>query len=291
LIDTGVVTPGPAWFDDHLVTAPQDEEVLGSGGASHGTFIAGLLARLACSHKVSATRLPMIDREMVSSVNPSEPLDFDVSTEFHLLVNVVRLLQRTHAYSALNLSIGTYTRNDLRSLIMQIALDTWFAATDGAPVFAAGGNEYEGSDPYSPLWPAALGVDTWYPNSDKVVGVAAVNVNGQEVVWESFPAGTPAVEKPAPTGMAKRPWIKMRAPGTDLISLAGGLDGSGEPNLVKWSGSSFATPVALANSLKGAAANTVHGDVEGLIYEDSGTVRTVDWDTQSTCIPPDPIQA
>ncbi len=290
VIDTGVVSTGPSWLVNHLVSDPQDEETVVDDGASHGTFIAGLLARLACSHKVSAARLPMIDPSRVRSVDPSEPLESAVSTEFHLLFQIVRLLNRTHAYSALNLSIGTYTRNDLRSLIMQIALDMWFTATDGAPVFAAGGNDYEGANPYSPLWPAAFGVDPWYPNSGQVVGVGAVNISGQEVVWDAHPVGSPATEQLAPTGIAKRPWIKVRAPGTDLISLAGGIDSNGEPNLVKWSGSSFATPVALANSLRNVGGDTAHGDVEGLVYDDSGTVRTTDWSLQSTCTPPNPRQ-
>jgi len=286
VIDTGVVPGGPAWFADGISPLSDfGDTTTAAVGASHGTFIAGLIRRLAC-HRVSMAKLPMVDNHKVVSPAGTPPL-IDVSTELHLLVAVFRLTERDEAFQALNLSVGTYTQNDLSSLIMRQALDLWFERFPEAAVFAAGGNEYEkGSTPYSPIWPAALGTDTGFAHHDQVFGVGAVDRNGSNVVWDYHPSSGFTSVETLSSGASLRPWIKVRAPGTDLISI-GDFDAAGGPQFVKWSGSSFATPVALATYLNRGSPppDTKHDEVEGLTHDVDGSLRQTNWKNGSPCAP------
>jgi hypothetical protein len=257
VVDSGIMHQCPSWLLDYVVHESADEEVIATNAAdaSHGTFIAGLLRQLACDHRVSMARLQIVDHEQV--VRPeADPAVGNLTTELHLLVGIIRLVKRHEGQlAALNLSLGTYTATDLASLIMEVAIAIWNDGTDGAPVFAAAGNEFElPGDPYSPFYPAAL---------PGVVGVGAADESGAEVVWD-YHAASPTKQF-APAG--QRPWVNRLAPGTDLISEGGAPSGlTGQGTLVQWSGSSFATSVALALALRGVAGNTAHGNVDGLPY-------------------------
>ncbi len=285
VVDTGIMPQTPAWLIDSVRYLPGfDEEVFGANGpaASHGTFIAGLLRQLACEYRVSMARLQLVNHETVV-VPEGYPLISDVTTELHLFFSIVRLVQRHEGQlAALNLSLGTYTADDRASLIMSMAIDYWLNNTGEAPIFAAAGNEYEHpGDPYSPFFPAAL---------DPVIGVAAADETGTEVVWDYHQPTMPSKEA-APTGLDHRPWVNRASPGTNLISLGGAPSGlNGLSSLVSWSGSSFAAPVALAMELRGISVDTSHGDVLGLAYETiSGATRTP-WPNSPCAVSPQGIQ-
>jgi len=288
VIDTGVVSGGPTWFAGGISPLSDfGDTTIATVGASHGTFIAGLIRRLACNHRVSMAKLRMVDNHKVASPKGMPPL-IDVSTEIHLYEAVSRLTDRDEPYQALNLSVGTYTQNDLSSWIMRKALDLWFERFPEGAVFAAGGNEYEkGSTPYSPLWPAALGRDTGFAHHDRLFGVGAVDRNGVDVVWDYHPSSGFTSVETLSSGASLRPWIKVRAPGTDLISF-GDFDAGGSPQFVKWSGSSFATPVALATYLNEGISpplDSKHDEVEGLTHDVDGSLRQTHWEHGSPCAP------
>ncbi len=287
VIDTGVVSGGPTWFASGISPLSDfGDTTTAAYGASHGTFIAGLIRRLAC-HPVSMATLRMVDNNKVVSPEGMPPL-IDISTEIHLFEAVSRLIDRDEPYQALNLSVGTYTQNDVSSWIMKKTLDLWFERFPEAAVFAAGGNEYEkGSTPYSPLWPAAFGTDRGFTHHDRVFGVGAVDRNGSDVVWDYHPSSGFTTVETLSSGGSLRPWIKVRAPGTDLISF-GNFDAGGVPQFVKWSGSSFATPVALANYLNEGMTpppDTRHDEVEGLTHDVDGSLRQTNWQQGSPCAP------
>lgn len=286
VIDTGVVSGGPTWFSDGISPLSDfGDTTTASFGASHGTFIAGLIRRLACNHRVSMAKLPMVDNSKAVTPEGMPPL-VDISTEIHLYQAVSRLIDRDEPFQALNLSVGTYTQNDLSSLIMRKTLDLWFERFPESAVFAAGGNEYEkGSAPYSPLWPAALGTDTGFAHHERVFGVGAVDRNGSDVVWDYHPSSGFTSVETLSSAASPRPWIKVRAPGTDLISLGDFSAGDG-PQFVKWSGSSFATPVALATYLNVGSSpppDTKHDEVEGLTHDVDGNIRQTHWRHGSPC--------
>ena len=282
VIDSGFVPGGPPWLNDYIdFDDPYDIELsaAGSGEVSHGTFIAGLLRQLACTHRVSTARLPLVHPDMVTGLEERDLSATRLSTELHLLEAMFTLCDRHSAPpDALNLSLGTYTANDLSTFIMRLAINYWYARTGGQPIFAAGGNEYEQpGDPYSPFWPAAFA---------DVTAVGAARPDGSEVVWDYHnPTLSGFEEMAAPSGMNRRPWINRLAPGTDVIGLSGRTDAKGSPRLVKWSGSSFAAPVALAMHLRGVSTNSVHTDVEGLTYQGSAAIEEVPWG-RSPCAPP-----
>ncbi len=253
VVDSGIVPSGPGWFIDHILFDPFDEETVPPGMASHGTFVASLLRQLACTHTVSMARLPLVHGDWFAALDRRSP-GVDVSTEVHLLEAVIRLLRRSPLPRYLNLSLGSYTQNDVSSLLMTLTVNRWLAAAPESQVFAAGGNEYEAPPAaYSPFWPAAL---------DDVTGVGASNPYGDDVVWD-YHAINQVSQRHAPPGA--RPWIDRKAAGTDLVGLSG-LMGDTGPQLVKWSGSSFATPVAVAMDIRGTTKDTVHADVDGLSY-------------------------
>ncbi|HSJ82317.1 MAG TPA: S8/S53 family peptidase [Acidimicrobiia bacterium] len=282
VVDSGIAAGCPPWLSDYVdLDDPFDREDPTAEGlsASHGTFVAGLLRQLACDHRVSMVRLPLVDHSQVKGPDGSDLSGVQLSTEVHLYEAIVTLCHRhPKSLDALNLSLGTYTVDDFSSAIMRAAINYWYCHTDGKPVFAAGGNEYESTDePYSPFWPAAFA---------DVIAVGASDPNGTEVVWDYHDEGPPDhfAIRTAPTAGHRRPWIDRTAPGTDIVGLSGTT-----PPLVKWSGSSFATPISLAMQLtENVRTSVVHSSVSGLAYESNGSVSVVA-PTASPCA--SPVQA
>jgi hypothetical protein len=112
-------------------------------------------------------------------------------------------------------------------------------------------------------------------SNTKVHGVAAQASDGTETVWVAG-AATAISDPPG------RPWVTDRAPGVDLVSLAGGMVTDPSlgviPALVCWSGSSFSTAVASAQFANGdTSANPVYDTVNGLTYVNPATraIQTV----------------
>jgi subtilisin family serine protease len=95
----------------------------------------------------------------------------------------------------------------------------------GTEIFAAGGN----TTSTSPIFPAAYrfvrGVGATTCDKEK-------DLYGKQIVWVDGD----------PVGALERCWISDVAPGADLVGLSGNGD-----QLVRWSGSSFASAVAAAS--------------------------------------------
>lgn len=231
-IDTGVTKSLPAWLDSGLEYDAADIETLsGKNKASHGTFVAGLIRRVAPEHTISMTRArrwPI--KELEPRLDASHRDADDPSTELHVLEAMIRLVNRLGGrdrcdVAALNLSLGgSCDDHDPGFVSLRIALDLWRNSFPRVPIFAAGGNT-----------PETLEV---YPGAFEFVrSVAAAKDGGQQVVWDR------TASRSGPLTAPDRPWITDVAPGSDLMSPSGRT----RAEWVKWSGSSFATAVATAS--------------------------------------------
>jgi hypothetical protein len=252
VVDSGIVVePLPDWMSpEHVLYDPNlDTETIGDKKdvASHGTFIAALIRRLAPEFRVAFARArPVPPNVIVENEDLLPPNLQYISTELHVAEAIVRLTQRPELtdrnVAALNLSLGTYTcdpGNDPTMVTTLAALRLWFTSFPSSRVFAAGGNE----EYVAPFWPAGLSTFQLDPaiQPDWVRGMGAVNETGAQVIWSGTAAAATVTAKPAPP----RVWVTHIAPGCDLLSLRGGVDAGGA-TVVAWSGSSFASAVTAA---------------------------------------------
>ena len=261
-IDTGVTKSLPAWLDSGLEYEDADIETLsGRNKASHGTFVAGLIRRVAPEHTISMTRARRwAVKDLEPKLGASHYDADDPSTELHVLEAMIRLVNRLGGrdrcdVAALNLSLGgSCDDHDPGFVTLRIALDLWRNRFPKVPIFAAGGNT-----------PDRLEV---YPGAFEFVrSVAAAKDGGEQVVWNR------TASRSGPLAAPDRPWITDVAPGSDLV----GPSGRTRAEWVKWSGSSFATAVATANYVSNrpmeasdgliwwADRQTVAADIPGLV--------------------------
>lgn len=231
-IDTGVTESLPAWLDSGLEYDPTDVETLsGKNSSSHGTFVAGLIRRIAPEHTISMTRARRwAVKDLEPKLDKSHRDADDPSTELHVLEAMIRLVNRLRGngecdVAALNLSLGgSCDDHDPGFVTLSVALDLWRNSFPGAPIFAAGGNT-----------PDTLEV---YPGAFEFVrSVAAAKEGGEQVVWDRTSSRSGSITAPV------RKWVTDVAPGSDVVSPSGRT----RTEWVKWSGSSFATAVATAS--------------------------------------------
>jgi subtilisin family serine protease len=232
VIDTGVTESLPLWVESGLDFDQADIETLGGQlSASHGTFVAGLIRRIAPEHTISMARSRRwAVKDLEPKLEASHHDADDPSTELHVLEAMIRLVNRLGGrdrcdVAALNLSLGgSCDDHDPGFVTLRIALDHWRNSFPKVPIFAAGGNT-----------PDRLEV---YPGAFEFVrSVAAAKDGGEQVVWDR------TASRSGPLTAPDRPWITDVAPGSDLVSPSGRT----KSEWVKWSGSSFATAVATAN--------------------------------------------
>ncbi|MEM9655081.1 MAG: S8/S53 family peptidase [Actinomycetota bacterium] len=128
---------------------------------------------------------------------------------------------------------------------LKVAVETALDANSNLLIYAAAGNRVVPGRVY----PAAF---------DQVIGVAAASQDGEWVLWTEPADGTdrPTTSKEPISGDSEKAeqmrdfgngpvvadWIDVYAPGCDLIADATGVT----DQVVRWSGSSFATAVAAA---------------------------------------------
>ncbi|MGF1617330.1 MAG: S8/S53 family peptidase [Acidimicrobiia bacterium] len=231
VIDTGVGEKLPEWLESGVHNA-SDRERVKSPSASHGTFVAGIIRRIAPEHTIlvlRARRIP-IDRFVIDIPAKGHRKGDDPTTELHVyeaIFRMVKILRKQRCdVAALNLSLGGAAsgEGDPLMVMLEMAIDLWRNSfSREVPVFAAGGN----LQIMSPIFPGAFG---------HVRAVAAATDGGIQVVWDPHSAATPN----PPIPYSGRPWINEVAPGSELVSPSGVSPGE----WVKWSGSSFATAVA-----------------------------------------------
>lgn len=254
VVDSGIDdTALPKWMaGDNVFYEAADVETVppGSGDASHGTFVAGVIRQLSPDYRISLAAARTIPpASFVTRPSTHNPIPFNVSSEIHVAYAIERIRQRGHQeIAALNLSLGAYVcdpADDALVITLSETLEDW-AVDVGGEIFAASGNE----DLDVPFWPAMMSVVTGIQASDGTQGV----------VWSN---GTPVV----PTWSG--PWIDELAPGADIVGLRGG-GSQEEPLLVSWSGSSFASAVATGLVTRGDSIVPDHASVPGLSYLDQG---------------------
>lgn len=240
VVDSGIVdeTERPEYLTgDHVIDDDKgaDRE---DNTPSHGTFVAGLIRQTAkqCVVSIAAAKP---DTGLLTTDGPGSDVHSDPTTEIDVFAAIIRLVRRHESdknhVKALNLSLGASacTTNDGFLLTLRQAIEYWREHMGrNAPIFAAGGNS---EDP-EPVYPAAF---------ECVRGVAALDADDNQVVWRH--TGNGDLE---PTKPKHRWWITDEAPGTDRK----GPDGSSRndvPNVKCWSGSSFATAIASAQTVVG----------------------------------------
>ncbi len=261
VVDSGFVPDATfVTFDD-----PLDVEQPNENGApneecfvSHGTFVAGLvrhtdpgavivgsraqpLTESGWAHATAGhgARLPGpgVADGGCNQVLPPEnmPEEAPVAHDRPMTDDIAIFLAVARAYGmaderqeelglpiVMNLSFGTYgfmMADELKPPSL-LGFATGWLARNEVQVFASAGNQ----DLDQPFYPAAF---------DSVVGVGALDENGSWVRWTAD--GTLVANSPA--GLS---WMGGFAPGCDLL----GLGRPGLNELIAWSGSSFASPLA-----------------------------------------------
>jgi hypothetical protein len=305
VVDSGIASPGdgegPGWFYGSHESAPEepfviyeeptDIEDLSTVPASHGTFVSGLIRQIAPSKQVTFAAARRVGTDSLTLVGEDLPEGNPPTSEIHVAEAIARLILRHQGdpkvMKALNLSLGSYTcdpTQDVDLVTMNAMVQAWLTVfeEDGSVVMAAAGNEMypetaTAVDQLIPMFPA--GLNLW--GMDAVHGVAALDQTAEQVVWDD----QNRVQIPL-----DRPWATDSAPGTDLINLSGNYSGGVE--LVCWSGSSFATAIASAQTANGASLSANYNAVDGLTYvqSDGEEVVTVGGGTappSASCNPPE----
>lgn len=257
-VDTGIVDVSalPGWMSSSIIHGEGDIEVLDDDDPGHGTFVASLLRQIAPTHGLSVARADTYDEGEPRADSHPAP---EPTTEFHVADAIHRLIERHRGnpsiVEALNLSVGGPAISRSVMVTVRSAIARWREVFPKTPVFAAAGNSPETVE----IFPAAFRYAR---------GVAAANHEGDQIVWDSHGS---EVEPNPP----ERQWVDDVAPGSNLI----GLGGRAPDDVIKWSGSSFATAVATASYVNGGplevrdglsywpARTMGYGEVPGLKFE------------------------
>ena len=244
---------------------PTVTEILEGPAAGHGTFIVNLLHRLLPTALITAAAIPPRFSTDDAFVPPdgTGPVSIrdDAAVTFAMVDSLTRELAGNLDY--LNLSFGTYGCSEaaaaldaeapdptisffaplgMRRVLDRLAKSTSAGGAEDPPaqVFAAAGN-----DAQRPKHPVLFFPAAWAPQWE----------------WLHSVASDPYV--PTPPGTTedysnRGPWVEAQAAGTNVVSLLPART-TGEPEgWYRWSGTSFATPCALATHAAGTFVNGVY---------------------------------
>lgn len=174
--------------------------------AGHGSFIAGVIRCVAPQAEVVVERL--IDRSGFIS-------------ETDMIGQIRQGLSRSP--DVISLSAGGYTRDDTPPIALQALWEERLSRQGGVVLVAAAGNNSSSR----PFWPAAF---------DWSVGVGSMTRDGQRRSWFSNFGS----------------WVDVYAPGENIVNayprlwyrtMAHGHKRDTSAGVVRWSGTSFATPI------------------------------------------------
>ena len=215
VVDTGLLDGASAWAPWINGVVPdtradvEDPDRVRKGFADpyagHGTFVAGVIRCLApASHVV-------VEREIEVS---------GFVRESSLIKQIHDALSRSP--DIISMSAGGYTRGNVPSLAFQVLWEERLSQLGGVVFVSAAGNDGR----TAPFWPAAF---PW------CVGVGSMSRDGQRRSWFSNYGA----------------WVDAYAPGEDIVNAYARLkymtvDGKvrdTSAGIVKWSGTSFATPI------------------------------------------------
>jgi subtilisin family serine protease len=215
VVDTGLVEGASAWAPWVQGVEPdtradiEDPDSIRKGFADpyagHGTFVSGVVRCLApASHVV-------VEREIEVS---------GFVRESSLIKQIHDALSRSP--DIISMSAGGYTRGNVPSLAFQVLWEERLSQLGGVIFVSAAGNDGR----TAPFWPAAF---PW------CVGVGSMSRDGQRRSWFSNHGA----------------WVDVYAPGEDIINAyarlkymtVAGTVRDTSAGIVKWSGTSFATPI------------------------------------------------
>jgi subtilisin family serine protease len=215
VIDTGLLDGAGAWARWIQGVEPdtradlEDPERIRKGFADpyagHGTFVSGVIRCLApASHVV-------VEREIEVS---------GFVRESSLIKQIDDALSRSP--DIISMSAGGYTRGNVPSLAFQVLYEERLSQLGGVIFVSAAGNDGR----TAPFWPAAF---PW------CVGVGSMSRDGQRRSWFSNYGA----------------WVDVYAPGEDIVNAyarlkymtVAGTVRDTSAGIVKWSGTSFATPI------------------------------------------------
>jgi len=174
--------------------------------AGHGTFVSGVIRCLAPAAQI------VVEREIEVS---------GFVRESSLVKQIHDALSRSP--DIFSMSAGGYTRANIPSLAFQVLWEERLSQLGGIAFVAAAGNDGR----TAPFWPAAFG---W------CVGVGSMSQDGQRRSWFSNHGA----------------WVDVYAPGEDIVNayarmkyktVADGEVRDTSAGIVRWSGTSFATPI------------------------------------------------
>jgi subtilisin family serine protease len=215
VIDTGLLDGASAWAPWIHAVEPdtradiEDPDRIRKGFADpyagHGTFVAGVTRCLAPASHV------LVEREIEVS---------GFVRESSLIKQIHQALSRSP--DIISMSAGGYTRGSVPSLAFQVLWEERMSQLGGVVFVSAAGNDGR----TAPFWPAAF---PW------CVGVGSMSRDGQRRSWFSNHGA----------------WVDVYAPGEDIVNAYARLkymtvDGNvrdTSAGIVKWSGTSFATPI------------------------------------------------
>jgi hypothetical protein len=220
-----------------------DVEVRDGIAAGHGTFIVGILAQLLRDARITAVGVDLrylSDDDYAAPTDPALPHPASVRDDSTVTAVLADLLDREPDLSHLNLSFGTYGCSGQRDrfaaagepvppFLTPLGLRTVLSNMGGQiQVFAASGNDgHRASDP-EVFYPAGWHTDypTWLHSvaSDGLDGVDYSN---------------------------RGPWVELQARGSRTVSVLPTTSSWTDVGWAAWSGTSFATPCALAASIRG----------------------------------------
>ncbi|HEX2319707.1 MAG TPA: S8/S53 family peptidase [Streptosporangiaceae bacterium] len=215
VIDTGLLDGASGWARWIQGVEPdtradiEDPERIRKGFADpyagHGTFVSGVIRCLApASHVV-------VEREIEVS---------GFVRESSLIKQIHDALSRSP--DIISMSAGGYTRDNVPSLAFQVFWEERLSQLGGVIFVSAAGNDAR----TAPFWPAAF---PW------CVGVGSMSRDGQRRSWFSNYGA----------------WVDVYAPGEDIVNAyarlkymtVAGTVRDTSAGIVKWSGTSFATPI------------------------------------------------
>jgi len=215
VVDTGLIDGASAWAPWIQGVEPdtradiEDPDRITAGFADpyagHGTFVSGVIRCLAPGAHV------VVEREIEVS---------GFARESSLIKQIHDALSRSP--DIISMSAGGYTRANVPSLAFQALWEERLSQLGGVAFVAAAGNDGR----TAPFWPAAFG---W------CIGVGSMSRDGQRRSWFSNHGA----------------WVDVYAPGEEIVNAYARLryrtvDGNvrdTSAGIVKWSGTSFATPI------------------------------------------------
>ena len=243
VVDTGIVNSGTA-EDGAVPPGLKLDTAIADCEVSHGEFVANVVRGANPAATVFAS----------NAFPTTSGLCWESGEDQVIAATALVLMDAGGELDVINFSLGAEAHlvtdgqgNTIafEPVLTRVGYEVLRENFDNLGLYAAAGN----APPVSPIYPAAY--------SD-VVGVQASDESNEPIVWQDK---TPLPGTPLD-------WANFVAPGCDVIAV--GTDISNAPSeVVVWSGSSFASPIAA--SLR-RTASVEHDEFLGILYTNGSSI-------------------